>query len=428
MKNILTIVYRVFSVVFLGIAIMLNSCKKDDQKPKPSISSFDPISGFEGTQVTITGTNFSLTPSDNVVEFNGTAATVAAATKTSLTVAVPAGSTSGKITVAISGITATSDNDFIVLPPQTISWFSPTSGQAGATVTITGTNFSTTPGDNIVKFNGIDATVTASTGTSLTVAVPDGASTGKITVTISGNTVSSVTDFQLIIDIPRNGLVVFYPFSGDPNDASGNNANGTLQIQNGSGGQAPHLATDRFGTVNHCYNFDGIGSYITVGNPTPLQITGPITVAGWFNSNNNTATGVGGLYQQISMVSKVYFNPLAGGNPQGGFWMQHRGAGVNFYPSYGGSNDIVSYDPVLDLNTWVFVAMVIDGTSYTLYKNGQVVSHINGTAATDSRGDLTIGSYGGGFLFSGMIDDITIYNRALPAAEITQLYQQNITK
>ncbi|MBN1627507.1 MAG: IPT/TIG domain-containing protein, partial [Deltaproteobacteria bacterium] len=41
----------------------------------------------------------------------------------------------------------------------TIANFAPASGQAGDTVTITGTNFSTTPGNNTVKFNGITAVV-----------------------------------------------------------------------------------------------------------------------------------------------------------------------------------------------------------------------------------------------------------------------------
>lgn len=82
--------------------------------PAPTIISFTPTSGAVGTTVTITGTNFSTTPASNIVQFNGVAAVVSASTATSITVVVPAGATSGKISVTVNGMTATSTNDFTV--------------------------------------------------------------------------------------------------------------------------------------------------------------------------------------------------------------------------------------------------------------------------------------------------------------------------
>ncbi len=77
----------------------------------------------------------------------------------------------------------------------TITNIQPSLGFSGATVTITGTNFSKTPVNNIVKFNGTAATVTASTATSLTVTVPPGATTGSVTVTVAGQTGTSGSSF-----------------------------------------------------------------------------------------------------------------------------------------------------------------------------------------------------------------------------------------
>ncbi len=77
----------------------------------------------------------------------------------------------------------------------TITSFTPPSGSVGATVIITGTNFSTTPADNAVHFNGTLATVTASSAASITTTVPAGASTGTITVTVAGNTATSGSNF-----------------------------------------------------------------------------------------------------------------------------------------------------------------------------------------------------------------------------------------
>jgi gliding motility-associated-like protein len=163
----------------------------------PVITNFTPTSGAVGTSVIINGANFSTTPANNVVVFNGTAAVVTASTATSITTAVPTGATTGKISVTVAGNSATSASDFTVIQPPTITSFTPLSGTVGTTVTITGTNFSTTPANNVAAFNGTTAVVTASTATSITTSVPIGATTGKILVTVAGNTATSASDFTV---------------------------------------------------------------------------------------------------------------------------------------------------------------------------------------------------------------------------------------
>jgi len=79
----------------------------------------------------------------------------------------------------------------------TITSFSPTAGNVGTSVTINGTNFDTTPANNTVLFNGTAAVVTASTATSLTITVPTGATTGKISVTVGCGTILSADDFTV---------------------------------------------------------------------------------------------------------------------------------------------------------------------------------------------------------------------------------------
>jgi N-acetylneuraminic acid mutarotase len=169
-----------------------------------TITSFTPTSGLIGAPVTITGTDFNTTPGNNIVKFNNTAATVTASTATTLSVTVPAGSTTGEISVSINGITVTSTEDFIVVIPPTLTSFTPASGlpalstgYVGDEVTITGTNFSTTPANNVVKFNGTAATVTSSTATQIKANVPTGATTGKISVTVNTITVESANTFTV---------------------------------------------------------------------------------------------------------------------------------------------------------------------------------------------------------------------------------------
>jgi streptogramin lyase len=64
----------------------------------------------------------------------------------------------------------------------------PSHAANGVTVTIRGAGFSTTPSNNSVVFNGTPAIVTAATVSQLTVKVPIGATTGKLSITVAGST------------------------------------------------------------------------------------------------------------------------------------------------------------------------------------------------------------------------------------------------
>ena len=68
----------------------------------------------------------------------------------------------------------------------TINGVTPSTGKAGTGVTISGNNFSAVPADNSVKFNGVPAAVITASSNSLTVTVPQDATTGQISVTTAG--------------------------------------------------------------------------------------------------------------------------------------------------------------------------------------------------------------------------------------------------
>jgi YD repeat-containing protein len=78
-----------------------------------------------------------------------------------------------------------------------VSSFSPTSGVEGTTVTVQGAGFSTAPATNVVKFNGTLAAVSSATATSLVTQVPEGATSGPISVTVGSNTATSQTAFTV---------------------------------------------------------------------------------------------------------------------------------------------------------------------------------------------------------------------------------------
>jgi hypothetical protein len=153
--------------------------------PPPSISNLNPTSGLVGTSVTITGTNFGATQGTSAVKFNGTTATTTAWSATSITALVPAGATTGNVVVTVGGV-ASNGMSFTVLIPPSITTLTPNSGTAGTSVTIAGANFGTSQGSSTVTFNGIAATPTSWTTTSIAVPVPTAATTGNVVVTVGG--------------------------------------------------------------------------------------------------------------------------------------------------------------------------------------------------------------------------------------------------
>ena len=74
---------------------------KNSSATTVSITGFTPTSGTAGNAVTIYGTGFSNTASQNSVSFNGVAATITSATAISLVALVPTGASSGPITNSV---------------------------------------------------------------------------------------------------------------------------------------------------------------------------------------------------------------------------------------------------------------------------------------------------------------------------------------
>src|SRR5207245_1406816 len=69
-----------------------------------------------------------------------------------------------------------------------------------------------------------------------------------------------------------------YPFSGNANDFSGNNHNGTVY--------GAQLAGDRFGNPNSAYLFNGINNYIAVGNLGSIISSDEISICFWAKADS----------------------------------------------------------------------------------------------------------------------------------------------
>ena len=162
-----------------------------------SVLEFFPKAGPIGQNVTLWGTGFSATASQNTVTFNGVSATIVSSTTTQIVATVPATATTGSIAVTTPSGNAASSTQFSLTASTapTISSFSPTSGASATSVSVSGTNFDTVSNRNRLIFNATPAVVGTATSTSLATTVPASATSGKVSVTTANGTAVSTTDF-----------------------------------------------------------------------------------------------------------------------------------------------------------------------------------------------------------------------------------------
>jgi large repetitive protein len=158
---------------------------------KPSITSFTPTRGGFGTAVAISGARLTGATS---VRFNGKEAWFTVTSANAIKTHVPAGASSGQISVTTPGGTALSGYTFTFIRPPRITGFSPHRGRVGTVVTITGRNLGTT---RAVRFDGTKASFTVHPGKRVTARVPRGAGDGKISVTTLGGTARTGSAFHV---------------------------------------------------------------------------------------------------------------------------------------------------------------------------------------------------------------------------------------
>jgi uncharacterized protein YjbI with pentapeptide repeats len=152
------------------------------------------VGGTATFTVTATGTP----PLNYQWNLNGT--NLSRATNTSLMLTNVQLNQAGNYTVLVTnayGSILSSNAVLTVMPPPVpvITGFSPISGLAGASATISGTNFSPVLSNNIVYFGAVRAVVTAASVTNLVVTVPVGATYAPITETVNGMTAYANTPF-----------------------------------------------------------------------------------------------------------------------------------------------------------------------------------------------------------------------------------------
>ncbi len=206
----------------------------------------------------------------------------------------------------------------------------------------------------------------------------------------------------------QEGLVAYYPFNDNQLDESGSGNNG----QSTGGTSVP----DRLGNDNAAFQFDGIDDFITVPDDNSLDLT-LFTLSGWMYLNE--AVPDGGFYN-------MFFKGEAGdpANSNYAFSVNSDQNLSMFYEYDAGTNVSITGSTSINIGEWYLFSTTFDGLELKLYINGVEEASISQTNLPGTNdAPVFIGTNTSGTSFvNGILDDLRMFNRALTASEVLELY------
>lgn len=213
-----------------------------------------------------------------------------------------------------------------------------------------------------------------------------------------------------------NGLVAYYPFNGNANDASGNNNHPVFNNA--------VLAADRFGNANSAYAFNGTSSYMQilnkpVLNPTAISICAWVKVTGFYQGLcHGNRIIMKGNSDQTSGTYTLTFDDNGYTGAQNCNGQPPDEAHELFYGTYANSGAF----PYVQKDTWISLVFTDDGTTGKFYVNCELRStNVHSQVSFSNANDLYLGKMNNAqypYWFNGIMDEIRIYNRVLNAGEV----------
>jgi len=201
-----------------------------------------------------------------------------------------------------------------------------------------------------------------------------------------------VVDNGLILSLDA-GNSKSYPGSGTNwNDLSGNNTNGTLT-------NGPTYNSANGGSLV----FDGANDYISASNTSLVHRTSNWSYSCWVNFS--AITSLGTIFENGSwgncLLIRFQTNVIA----------------IYSMSAYWGA---FTFSPTLGV--WYKLDFIRNGNSIDFYINGVYSQSMNFTADIQPSSNLFIGmsQHAPGQCFNGKIAQVSIYNRALTASEVSQ--------
>lgn len=293
---------------------------------------------------------------------------------------------------------------------QSITCTNPTLTLTANTDAPAGSTYSWSPGGSTPTSSA--TTVSAAGVYTLEVTNPANGCVVTSTVAVSTNTTAPNLTMGGS-SIPTLGLTAYWPFSGNAQDQSGNNYNGTVT--------GASLTTDRFGSANSAYDFNGSSDFISTSY-AGIMGAGARSISFWAKTTYSTS----------SSTAVSWGNNAEGQRFNCGFNYMTNGATI------GAANAAMTYSTPAQVsdNQWHHYVFQFNATYLSeaqIYQDGVLL-----TQATHAYNENMAVNTQPGFnvhfgkidypaspdYFKGQLDDIRFYNRLLSQNEIDALYNE----
>jgi hypothetical protein len=173
--------------------------------------------------------------------------------------------------------------------------------------------------------------------------------------------------------------------------------------------------------VNYSLSFDGVDDYVNMGSFNNYNL-------------NNSSTSITAILKinvsqfgyQDAGEAYIFGTPMFGGNNDRGFRIETKPNNTFGIAAGGNSNIVYTYSGNKQINTWYDIAMVLDQSQDViyLYVDGVLESQvsISQIGTINNAYNLNIGAFENiswiSNLFSGLVDDVSIWNSALTQEQI----------
>jgi hypothetical protein len=202
--------------------------------------------------------------------------------------------------------------------------------------------------------------------------------------------------------------VAWWQGDGDANDTTGGNTS-TL-----AGG-----VTFAAGEVAQCFQFNGQNQEVVVPDASSLNLSAGFTIEAWVNFADLNSPhpivckGNWGYHQYCLLTGGL------GPSDELELLVESQG-------QYDYSGALTTSGAQLLPNTWYHIAATADGVTKSIYLNGQLLTNNPAPAPyTPNSNPVEIGraaNFAGAYFHSGLIDEISIYDRALTQNELQAIY------
>jgi Concanavalin A-like lectin/glucanases superfamily/Bacterial Ig domain/Immunoglobulin domain len=297
---------------------------------------------------------------------------------------------------------------------------------AGSTVSFTASATGDVPIGYQWRFNGAD--LNGQTSSALTISNVQSAKAGNYSVAAINAAGTAVSSNALLTVVPAppcitltNGMVSWWQAETNFVDGWDSNNGSLLADTIINPTKSVGFA---FGKVGMAFNI--INNGILVSDNPSLRFTNSMTIEGWINPSNFVGSSLRTIFSKfdtptgLSTNSSYYFGV-------GNSLLVFKVSSTNHTVT-----TLTSTTPLM-VGQWAHVAATYDGSRLRLYLNGGVVAETNYSAGIfPGTADIGIGAFplqqtDWFFPLYGLLDEITVYNRALTEQDVLGIYNADLT-